>query len=221
MIRNCRIVLDAHNRTMCYVGGRKASSCLSHSQSFRGLECVAAYVQVLIMYLGTMGDALKLEESFPNDQRVRRAFRTPAQKKSMSSPGLCPQPLALHKATNAVRAPHETAPEHFQHLDLGSRVYVLKGEAQRPKWLGSRVFEGTLLGFKGHHQYLVLFPNQSFTWRTYVIFKEELHTPAIRHDPIDQDVPDEAPEPGERCEGSDYLCAHRDSASCGGTDIRR
>ena len=45
---------------------------------------------------------------------------------------------------------------------LGSKVYVLKSEKQRPKWLGSRIIEGVLLGFKGNHQFLVLFPDKSF-----------------------------------------------------------
>lgn len=60
---------------------------------------------------------------------------------------------------------------------LGSKVFVLKSEKQRPKWLGSRAMEGILLGFKGSHQYLVLFPDKSFTWRTNVVFKERLDNP--------------------------------------------
>ena len=54
---------------------------------------------------------------------------------------------------------------------------MLKNENERPKWLGSRATEGILLGFKGSHQYLVLFPDKSFTWRTNVVFKERLTNP--------------------------------------------
>lgn len=77
---------------------------------------------------------------------------------------------------------------------LGSKVFVLKGEKQRPKWLGSRVTEGTLLGFKGNHQYLVLFSDRTFTWRTNVVFEERLSSTS-RLVPVGQDVPDERAEP--------------------------
>ena len=80
---------------------------------------------------------------------------------------------------------------------LGSKVYVLRPEKDRLKWLGSRVTEGVLLGFKGNHQYLVLFPDKSFTWRTNVIFEEQLHSSTCGNTNTLRQAPDETPEPGE------------------------
>lgn len=76
---------------------------------------------------------------------------------------------------------------------LGSTVYVLKTEKKRPKWLGSKVVKGQLLGFKGNWQYWIRLPDGTVNTRTNVVFKESLTGAAkpCDHTPVIRDAPDE------------------------------